>query len=125
MVGERGFSLVEVAIAIVIVAIIGSVAFTGDARQLQHVAESFAETKASRLASGRIERLRAEPRALEVGTSEFRADGALPGGVGFQHIRRIEAGLFEVEVEVRWLPAGATKRRRFTLTTWMEQEDRR
>jgi hypothetical protein len=96
---------------------------------LRHVAQSFAETKASRLASSRLEILRADPRAPEMGVTGFRFEPDTTDGLhdieGAQTVRRLETGLFEVEVEVSWLPPGASKRRRCRLVTWVDREERR
>lgn len=129
MVGERGFSLVEVGVAVVLVTIIAAVAFGGDTRQLQHIAQSFAETKASRLASSRMETLRADSQAPGLGATEFafdqRATDGLRDIVGSQSVKRIASGLFEIEVEVSWLATGTAQRRRVRLVTWMDWEERR
>ena len=55
---SQGFMLIEAVIAIVVFAIIAAVAFTGDVTQLRQVSTSFAELKAGRLASSRLEQLR-------------------------------------------------------------------
>ena len=121
--------MVEVMTAIVILAIVMSVAFTGDRGQLQHVASAFRETKASRLAAGRLEVLRDPTRVLATGDSEFvLADDVTRGlgrAIGTQSVRRLEPGLFEAVVTVSWLPPGAGRRRRVQLTTWIERESDR
>ena len=117
--------MVETMIAMVILAVVMSVAFTGDRGQLQHVASAFRETKASRLAAGRLEALRDPARVLAIGDSEFVLANdvtlGLGSAIGTQSVRRLEPGLFEVVVTVSWLPPGASRRRRVELATWIER----
>ena len=124
MVGERGFSMVETMIAIVVVGVLATVVLSGDAPELRFVGESFAETKADRLASGRIERLRAANAALVAGESDFDLPAEHVRGLvaarGRQRVREIEPGLFEVVVAISWRPLGAERRREVELISWME-----
>jgi hypothetical protein len=114
----------EVAVAVVLVSVIATLAFTGDSLALRHAASAFAETKAARLAAGRLEQLRADPAGLRAGVTSIRFPVAdthgLPECTAVQTVRLVEPGLFEVRVEVRWRPAGAREPRHGALTTWLE-----
>jgi len=116
--------MVEAVIAITIIGILAVAVSSGDAQELRFVAESFAETKADRLASGRIERLRSDGALLEPGESEFDLPAefirGLSGARGHQDVREIEPGLCEIVVAISWLPVGASRRRVVELTTWLE-----
>ena len=122
---ESGFVLLEVTIAWVVFLVLLGWAFTSGSGQLRHVAASFDQTQAMRLASGRLESLRPEGVPIETGLSEFEMPVVAAGGLddvrGEQSVRRLEPGLFEVKVTVSWCPQELTRRREVVLTTLIER----
>ena len=123
--GNRGFAVVEIVIAILVFSIVIAAAYTGNAGQLRQVGSAFAETKALRIASSRLEALRDVATPLALGDSVVAvpkgSSGFLPSVRAIQTVRRLEAELTEVEVIVSWLPRGAKTRRRIYLTTWLDR----
>ncbi len=120
--------MIEAVIAIAVVGILAVVVSSGDAQELRFVGDSFAETKADRLASGRIEQLRSDDAVLVPDESDFDLPAeftrGLPGARGHQYVREIESGLCEVVIAISWLPVGASRRRVVELTTWLERGGR-
>ena len=116
--------MVETMTAIAVIGILAAAVLSSDGQELRFVGASFAETKADRLASGRIEHLRSEAVVLAPGESEFALPAAhirgLPAARGHQRVRRIEPGLFEVVVSISWRPTGSSRRRAVELTSWLE-----
>jgi prepilin-type N-terminal cleavage/methylation domain-containing protein len=126
VVGQDGFSMMETMITIVIVGILAVVGFSGGQQELRFVGQSFAETKVGHLVSGRIERLRAADTAPVPGAIDFALPAEQVRGLldprGRQRVKELEVGLFEVIVEISWRPVGASRRRVFELTSWLEDE---
>jgi prepilin-type N-terminal cleavage/methylation domain-containing protein len=126
---ERGAMLIELMVALVVFAVLGSWAFRGESGQLRHVADAFEETVAIRLASGRLEELRNYEVELKEGQSEFPLP-KLTADVsrdlsGEQLVRQLEPGLFEVEVRVRWRGRSGAGAPQVVLSTLMERRSGR
>lgn len=122
---QSGVVLIEVIIAGIVFLTLLGWAFTGSSGQLRHVGDSFERTRATALAAGRLEALRADDVPLETGRSTFGISAAAAGGLadlrGEQRVRRLEPGLFEVWVTVDWQAPGSSRRREVILTTWIER----
>ena len=95
---QRGTTVLEVVIALSVVTILVTAALGGQLAQQQAVAHAYSELEASRAASSRLDTLSANEAPLKTGSSPF--EPAMRGAVGTQRVRRIEPGLFDVEVEV-------------------------
>lgn len=123
---ESGFVLLEVVIAGIVFLVLMSWAFTGGSSQLRHVGESFDQTRATRLASGRLEALRSVEVPIETGVTAFEIPADMAGTLvdlhTEQHVRRLEPGLFEVRVRVSWRPHELGRGRQVVLTTLIERE---
>lgn len=119
----RGFSYVEVLTAFVVLTIVAGMAFTADTGQLRQVEDSFAETKAHRLVVARLETLRSDATLRLAGERPFEMSPQQTSGLaefsGVENITKRRDGLFELVVEVAWLPRGAATRRRIRLVTWV------
>jgi Tfp pilus assembly protein PilV len=122
---QRGIALLEVTIALIAFAVLLSWALAGNSGELRHAAASFEQTRAERLAAGRLEALRPDSEPLPVGLTAFalpasaRSDLADPEGE--QVVREIEPGLFEVSVTVRWGPRQSGRRSQARLVTLIER----
>lgn len=98
--GSRGFSLVEVLCAILILGV-GVVGLSqGVVLALSSSKESEVQTKAALLAAGRIEFLRADG-FLTAGTTDGESGDALPGTRWTQAVQKADLdGLYEVTVTI-------------------------
>ncbi len=117
---QQGFSLVELVAAFAVLSIMAvALVHTGHGRT-QSMSYAFHETVALRLAQAELEAQRANPEPLMPGVEAIELPsgvGPLPGGRGQRSVRVIQPQLFEVEVQVWWLPAGAKQAASVSLTT--------
>ena len=95
MVAQRGYTMMELVIAMAVVGLVATGAFVGEEAQLRQVSRSFDELELSRAASSRLERM-ASP---EPGERDF--DPGVRGAGGRETVRVLEPGLLEVTIEVR------------------------
>lgn len=95
MVGQRGFTVLEIIVALAVVGLVATAVFVGEDSQLRQVSQSFGELELSRAASSRLERM----GAPEPGERAFEVE--VQGARGQETVRIVEPGLFEVTVEVR------------------------
>lgn len=95
MVGERGYTVLEVITALAVITLVATAVFVGEHGQLRQVSHSFGELELSRAASSRLERM----DAPEPGERDFEVE--VQGARGHEAVRLLEPGLYEVSVEVR------------------------
>ncbi len=128
VVNQKGFSLVEVACAMVVLTLTLSALVVGQAGSARSVSSAYEDVIASAWASGQLERLREVP-ALKVGASPIIIDETLQRQLSQPHaeleVKRRQPGLFEVSVELAWRPAGAREDRSILLTTLLARGVRR
>lgn len=113
---ERGFTLIEAVIALAVISVLAGAALTGLGAHLGTVRASFDELALTRLASGRLDEIRAADAAPVPGEREVTAPR--PGVTMRETVREREPGLFEVTVAV----AAAEGGRRVSLTTLVARE---
>lgn len=126
--GCLGFSMLEAAIALVVLSVIATSVATTGSSQMRYFARSHEETVAERAAASRLELLTATPEPIAEGASTFALDRTASDGLhsatAQQTVRRVESGLLRVETEVTWLAAdGGTAHVR--LATLVAQETRK
>lgn len=123
---ERGWTIVEVAVSIVLLgAIAGTAAWIGPT-QLRAIVRSHEQNVALRAATSRIERLRAA--VPEPGTRAAPLDGLrpsdLPDAAATETVAPAGEGLVRVAVEVTWAAADGG-RASVVAETLVATEDRR
>jgi prepilin-type N-terminal cleavage/methylation domain-containing protein len=111
----RGFTLIECAVALVVLSIVATTVAATGTSELRYFARSHEETVAERAAAACIERLAAAATAPATGSSAFELDAEtsrqLPAAVSTQRVTLVEPGLLRVEAEVTWQAAdGGTAR---------------
>ena len=125
---QAGFVLMEVTIAVIVLATVMSWAFTGSSTELRHVGQSFERCKAERLAASRLEALRPADQVLVPGVQPFAlpatATAELLELAGEQVVSEVEPGLFEVAVTVSWTSRQPQQRCQARLVTWIERRPR-
>jgi len=109
--------MMEVVVAMAVITILVTGVLVGEGAQLRAVKQSYDELAASRAAAGRLEELTAPGRPLREGSAEF--DPGIPGHYGFQGVRRVTPGLWEVRVAV-----GRGERDEVRLTTLVARRRR-
>jgi prepilin-type N-terminal cleavage/methylation domain-containing protein len=91
----RGYTLMEVVVAMAVLSLVATGVFVGEEGQLRQVARSFDELELSRAAAARLEKM----GAPEPGERAFEVEGR--GAGGRETVRLLEPFLYEVTVEVR------------------------
>jgi prepilin-type N-terminal cleavage/methylation domain-containing protein len=95
VVGERGYTIIEVMAGLAVIAMVATAVFVGEQGQLRQVSRSFEELELSRAASSRLERM----GVPEPGERDFEVE--VKGARGHEAVTVREPGLYEVLVEVR------------------------
>ena len=95
----RGFTVIEVMIALSIVTVLLTAALGGVRAHQIAVAREWSRLEASRAASSRLEVLGGTTHELRSGEAPFET--TMKGARGTERIRLLEPGLYEVRVEVR------------------------
>jgi len=95
VVGERGYTLMEIVVAMAVISLVATGVFVGEEGQLRQVSRSFDELQLSRAAAARLERI----TSPEPGERAFEVEGM--GVRGTETVTLREPGLYEVLVEVR------------------------
>jgi Tfp pilus assembly protein PilV len=117
--------MLEVTIAVIVFAMLMSWAFAGNSGELRYAAAAFEQTRAERLAAGRLEALRPDSERLADGATTFAIPASAGAGLadaeGEQVVRELEPGLFEVAVTVSWGGRQSGRRSQARLTTLIER----
>ena len=125
---QRGFTVMELTCAFAVVSVLAlALVHTGHG-QVDSVTRAYHETLALHLAQAELESMRTRRNDLASGdgTFELLLDASpLPGGRGLRSVRCVAPDLFDVEVQVRWLPAGALQEAMVSLTTRIAREERK
>jgi prepilin-type N-terminal cleavage/methylation domain-containing protein len=95
VVGDRGYTLMEIVVAMAVIGLVATGVFVGEEGQLRQVSRSFEELELSRAAASRLEAM----AAPEPGERAF--DTGVRGARGREVVTVLEPGLFEVVVEAR------------------------
>ena len=115
-----GFTVIEGMVALAVLTIVATGVFVQDHGQLREAGHSFDVLAASRFAAGHLDAL--DRAALEERDRPLEPDpDALPGCRAREIVRRIDDGLFEVEVTVH----NGSDRELTRLVTRMATEARR
>lgn len=113
---EKGFALIEAVIALAVISVLAGAALTGLGAHLGTVRASFDDLALTRLASGRLDEIRAADAGPVPGEREVPAPR--PGVTMRETVREREPGLFEVTVAV----AAGGNAPRVSLTTLVARE---
>ena len=126
---QRGLTMIDLTCGFAVLSVLALGLGVSGRGHGHALTRAFGETVALRVAQAHLEELRAQRRALFAGRAPFELDAAaqkqLPAARGTRAVRPVAPGLFEVEVRVQWIPAGASQPAVVHLTTLLAAEESR
>lgn len=123
---QKGFTIVELCAAFAVVTVLAVALVHIGHGKAQSMTRAFRETLALRLCQAELERTRLDPARLVLGEQAFdlpEEAARLPGGHGSRVVTEVASSLFEITVQVAWLPAGARDEASVRLVTRKAREE--